>query len=239
MTTLKGWSSQAPRVRPIPHQTNGPGPVPCLGMGPETPCVPKEGKLRADSRGLGPPWGSGISCVHPDLPYCVGVRSHHVSRRHEFGREPSAGRLARLPHSMLVVEACSATTARGAAFVRPHCASRITKIHSSAAPAQSPSAALIGYDGTALFHHATYATPQATWPFSYVAGDAAGYAWHHSDKTAPGHAERETPGAGKDIRRKIFFTYDAIMYEQYVILYYIAGPTCRGPSSHVRASFKI
>ena len=76
-------------------------------------------------------------------------------------------------------------------------------------------------------------------PFSYVAGDAAGYAWRRSDKTAPGHAERGTPGAGKDIRRKISFAYDAILYEQYVILYYIAGPTCRGPSSHVRASLEI
>ena len=76
-------------------------------------------------------------------------------------------------------------------------------------------------------------------PFTYVAGDAAGYAWRRSDKTVPGHAERGTPGAGKDIRRKIPFAYDAIMYEQYVILYYIAGPTCRGPSSHVRTSLEI
>jgi len=72
--------------------------------------------------------------------------------------------------------------------------------------------------------------------FSYVAGDAAGYTWRRSDKTAPGHAERGTPRAGKDIRRKISFACDAIMYEQYVILYYIAGPTCRGPSGHVCAS---
>ena len=75
--------------------------------------------------------------------------------------------------------------------------------------------------------------------FRCVAGDAAGYAWRRSDKTAPGHAERGTPGVGKDIRRKISFAYDAIMYEQYVILYYTAGPTCRGPSSHVRASLEI
>ena len=68
-------------------------------------------------------------------------------------------------------------------------------------------------------------------PFSYVAGDAAGYAWRRSDKTAPGHAERGTLGAGKDIRRKISFACDAIMYEQYVILYYNAGPNCRGPNS--------
>jgi len=68
-------------------------------------------------------------------------------------------------------------------------------------------------------------------PFSYVAGDAAGYTWRRSVKTAPGHAERGTPGAGKDIRRKISFACGAIIYEQYVMLYYIAGPTCRGPSS--------
>ena len=90
--------------------------------------------------------------------------------------EPSAGRLALSSHSMLVVEACSATTARGAAFVRPHCASRITKIHSAAAPAQSPSAALIGYDGTALFHHATYAA-------SYTTRSAA---WQATQLATPG-----------------------------------------------------
>ena len=67
-------------------------------------------------------------------------------------------------------EACSATTARGTAFVRSHCAPRITKVHSAttcAAPAQSLSAALNGYDGTALFHHAAYAASyiarSATW----------------------------------------------------------------------------
>ena len=78
---------------------------------------------------------------------------------------------------MRVVEACSAAAARGAAFVRSHCRPRITEVHSVAAcvaSAQSPSAALNGYDGTALFHHAAYAasytarlamlqaTPQAT-----------------------------------------------------------------------------
>ena len=34
-------------------------------------------------------------------------------------------------------------------------------------------------------------------------------------------------------RREISFACDDIMYEQYVILYYIVGPTCRGPNSHV------
>jgi len=82
-----------------------------------------------------------------------------VFRRHGRGlmHEPSARRLALPLHSMLVVEACSAAAARGASFVRPHCVPRITKVHSVAAPVQSPSAALIGYDGTALLHHAAYA----------------------------------------------------------------------------------
>ena len=74
---------------------------------------------------------------------------------------------------MLVLEACSANTARGAAFVRPHCASRITEIHGAAAPAQSPSAALMGYDGMALFHHAAYAA-------SYTARSATLQATPHA-----------------------------------------------------------
>ena len=83
-----------------------------------------------------------------------------MSRRRRRGRESSAGRLAHPPHSMRVVEACSAAAARGAAFVRPHCRPHITEVHSAAAcaaSAQGPSAALNGYDGTALFHHAAYA----------------------------------------------------------------------------------
>ena len=78
---------------------------------------------------------------------------------------------------MRVVEACSAAAARGAGFVRPHCKPHITEVHSAAACAastQNLSAALNGYDGTAGFHHTTYAasytarsatlqaTPQAT-----------------------------------------------------------------------------
>ena len=74
-------------------------------------------------------------------------------------REPSAG--SSPPTAFNVVgEACSVSAAHGTIFVRPHCAPRITKVHSAAAcaaPAQSPSAALNGYDGTALFHHAAYA----------------------------------------------------------------------------------
>ena len=75
-------------------------------------------------------------------------------------------------------------------------------------------------------------------PFSYVAGDATSYVWHRPDKAAPGHDERGTPRAGKESRRVIFFAFDAIMYEQYVILYCIVGPTCRGPNGCVRAPLR-
>ena len=71
---------------------------------------------------------------------------------------------------MQMDKAYSADAARETAFVRPHCAPRITKAHSAAAcaaPTQSPSAALNGCDGTALFHHAayvaSYAARSATW----------------------------------------------------------------------------
>ena len=91
-----------------------------------------------------------------------GVRGRHVSRGRGRGRgsRSSAGRLAHPPHLMRVVEACSAATASGAAFVRSHCRPRITEVHSAAActaSAQSPSAALNRYDVAALFHHAAYA----------------------------------------------------------------------------------
>ena len=64
------------------------------------------------------------------------------------------------PHSMRVVEACSAAVARGVTFARSYCIPRITEVHSAvacAAAAQSPSAALNGYDCTTPFHHTAYA----------------------------------------------------------------------------------
>src|SRR6185437_1746232 len=71
---------------------------------------------------------------------------------------------------MQLDKACSADAARETAFIRPHCGPRITKVHSAAAcaaPMQNPSAALSGYDGTALFHHvgytASYVARTATW----------------------------------------------------------------------------
>ena len=142
---------------------------------------------------------------------------------------------------MLMDKACSAATARETAFVRPRCTPRITKEHSAAAcaaTAQSPPAALNGYDSTAPFHHAAYAASY-TARSRNVAGDATSYVRLRPDKTAPGHDERRAPEACKGIQREITFACDAIMYEQYVILYYIVGPTCRGPNSCVCAPLEI
>ena len=167
-----------------------------------------------------------------------------MSRRHGRGlmREPSAGSLALLSHSMLVVEACSAAAARGAAFVRPHCRPHITEVHSAAACAasvQSLSVSLNGYDGTAPFHHTAYAV-------SYTAHSATLQAtpqatpWRRFDKTGHGYAGRKIPtGRARKSRNEISVACNAIMSVQYVILYYIVGSTCRGLNDHVRASLEI
>ena len=155
-------------------------------------------------------------------------------------REPSAG--SSPPTAFNVDgEACSVAAARGTTFIRPHCAPRITKVHSAAAcaaPAQSPSAALNGYDGTALFHHAAYAASytvrSATWQAMPLATSGTVLTSQRLDMMNGGLQEQT-----RESRREISFACDAIMYEQYVILYYIVGPTCREPNSHVRASLEI
>jgi len=166
-----------------------------------------------------------------------------VIQRHGRGlvREPSAGRLAHPQHLMQMVEACSAAAARGTAFVMPHCAPRITKEHSTAAcaaPTQSPSAALNGYDGTALFHHAAYAASyaarSATWQATPLATSGIVPTRRRLDMMNEGHQEQ-----ARDYRREIPAACNAMMYEQYVSLYYTIGPTCRGPNCHVRASLEI
>ena len=126
--------------------------------------------------------------------------------------KPSAGRLALPSHSMLVVEACSAAAARGAAFVRPHCVPRITKIHSAAAPVQSSSTTLMGYDGTALFHHAAYAASytarSATWQTTPLATSGIVPTRQRLDTLNGGFQEQ-----ARKSRREISFACDAIMYE--------------------------
>ena len=51
----KGRSRRASRVRLLPRRANGSEPAPRSGMGPVTPRVSEEGKLRANSRGREPP----------------------------------------------------------------------------------------------------------------------------------------------------------------------------------------
>ena len=158
-----------------------------------------------------------------------------MSRRCGRGRESSVGR----PQ---VVEACSAATARGAAFVSPHYRPHITEVHSAAACAasvQSPSAALNGYDGMAPFHHTAYAA-------SYTARSATRQAtpqatpWRRFDKTGHGYAGRKIPtGKARKSRKEISVVCNAIMSVQYVILYYIDGPICRGPNGYVHSSLEI
>ena len=139
---------------------------------------------------------------------------------------------------MRVVEACFAAAAHGAAFVRSHWRRRITEVHSAAACAASAQSPSDGYDGTAFLHHVAYAASYiarpATWQATPLATPGAVSTRQRLDKLNGGFQEQATKS-----RREISFACDAIMYEQYVILYYVIGPTCRGPNSHVRASLEI
>ena len=146
-----------------------------------------------------------------------------MSQRHGIVRESFAGRLAHPPHLMRWVEACSVATARGTIFVRSHCAPCITKVHSAAAcaaPTQSPSAALNGYDGTALFHHAAYAASytarSATWQATPLATSGTVPIRQRLDMMSEGFQEQ-----ARKSRREIFSACSDIMYEQYIILYFI------------------
>ena len=79
-------------------------------------------------------------------------------------------------------------------------------------------------------------TQQATRLFSYAAGDAASYAWCRFDKTAHGYAGQKIPaGRARKSKNEISVACNAIMSIQYVILYYIVGPTCQkgGPGAAV------
>ena len=99
-----------------------------------------------------------------------------------------------------------------------------------------PSAALNGYDGMAPFHHTAYAA-------SYTARSATLQAtpqatpWHRFDKTEHGYAGRRIPaGKARKSRNEISFACNAIMYEQYVILYYIEWAHLSGtqrPCTHL------
>ena len=72
-----------------------------------------------------------------------------------------------------------------------------------------------------------------------MAGNAASYALRRFDKTTPGMLNGGFKERERKSRSEIPFACIAIMYEQYVILYYIVGPICRGPNGHVCASLEI
>ena len=143
----------------------------------------RKGNSASTAEGSDPPYGSGTS-PHPSGPPTHveqiyrrgGVRGRHVPRRRRRGRESSAGRLAHPPHSMRVVEACSAAAARGAAFVRPHCRPHITEVHSAAVCAASAEPVCrIKW----IRRHITFSSYRLRRklhsPFSYAAGNAASY----------------------------------------------------------------
>ena len=50
--------------------------------------------------------------------------------------------------------------------------------------------------------------------------------------------DEELQEQAKESRGEISFACDAIMYEQYIILYYYVGPTCRGSNDCVRAPLR-
>ena len=92
--------------------------------------------------------------------------------------------------------------------------SRLRRTHAE------PSATLIGYDGTALFHHASYAASyaarSATWQATPLSTPGAVSTRQRLDMLNGGLQEQ-----ARESRREIFSACSDIMYEQYVILYYI------------------
>jgi len=191
----------------LPHRANGPGSAPRSGTGLETPRAPEEGKFQASHRDPGP---------------LIGVRNLLTLFRTSHARRPnilpggsgattcsvgtgasSAGRLAHPPHSMWGVEACSAAVAHRADLVRPQCRPRFTEAHSEP-PAPYPRRAVCRINW--IRRHSSISScllrRKLRSPFSYVAGDAACYAWRRPDKTAPGHAKQGIPGAGKEIQER-------------------------------------
>ena len=172
-------------------------------MGSERPRVPKEGKLRADSRGLGPPGGPGPP---------ASIRTSHTAWGSGVATCPGgtgAGSSASLPledspsHRIQCWWLRRALPPRhaGQPLSAPLCIAYYQDTQCSRTRAEP--VCRINW----IRRHDTFPSCHLRRklydPFSCVADDAAGYAWRRSDKTAPGHAERGTPRAGKDIRRKI------------------------------------
>ena len=186
-----------------------------------TPRVPEGRKLRPNSRWLGPPIGvRGLSC--PSEPPTRVEPTHRRGGSVVATCPAGAGTGTSLP----LEDSPTHRIQCGAAFVRSHYRPRITEVHSAAdcaASVLSPSAALNGYDGTTPFHHTAYAA-------SYTARSATLQATPQATpgaiSTRQGKARRsEDPrGQARESRNEISSACNAIMHEQYVILYYIVGP---------------
>ena len=77
------------------------------------------------------------------------------------------------------------------------------------------------YDGTALSHHTAYAASYSARSTTLQATPQA-TPWHRFDKTGLGYAGRRILRIrARKSKNEISFACNAIMYEQYVILYYI------------------
>ena len=81
---------------------------------------------------------------------------------------------------------------------------------------------------------ASYTARSATWQATPLATPDAVSTRQHLDILNGGFQEQ-----ARKSRSEMSPACKTIMYEQYVILYYIVGPTCRGPDGHVRASLEI
>src|SRR6185312_2862781 len=90
----------------------------------------------------------------------------------------------------------------------------------SAAPAQSAPAALNGYDSTALFQHAAYAASYTT-RVSNVADGATSYDRPDLTRQRQDMMDEGLRAQARESKREISFACDAIMHDQYVILYCI------------------
>jgi hypothetical protein len=75
--------------------------------------------------------------------------------------------------------------------------------------------------------------------FSYAAGNAASYTLASFRQDSAWLAGRRIPtGRARKSRNEISVACNVIMSVQYVILYYIVGPTCRGLNGQVRAPLR-
>ena len=145
-------------------------------------------------------------------------------------REPSAGRLALSSHSMLVVEARHGT--RGSLCQASLCIAYYQGTQCSRlCRTRVEPVCCIKW----IRRHGTFPScrlrRKLRGPFSYVTGNAASYPWRRSDKTSP--------GAGNGIQKRDLLRLRRHDYEQFINLYCIVGPTCRGPNGHVRPPFEI